>query len=55
MEKALKECVSYFKNNRGYDKIFQQMREKWISYGKISGNIIVNNPTSEDLMKSEKY
>ena len=55
MEKALKECVSYFKNNRGYDKIFQQMREKWISYGKISGNIIVNNPTSEEREAVKKF
>ena len=55
MEKTLKECVSYFKNNRGYDKIFQQMREKWISYGKISGNIIVNNPTSEEREAVKKF
>lgn len=55
MEKALKECVSYFKNNRGYDKIFQQIREKWISYGKISGNIIVNNPTSEEREAVKKF
>lgn len=55
MEKALKECVSYFKNDRGYDKIFQQMREKWISYGKISGNIIVNNPTSEEREAVKKF
>lgn len=55
MEKALKECVSYFKNNRGYKKIFQQMREKWRSYGKISGNIIVNNPTSEEREAVKKF
>lgn len=55
MEKALKECASYFKNNRGYEKIFQQMREKWRSYGKISGNIIVNNPTSEEREAVKKF
>lgn len=55
MEKALKECVSYFKNNRGYKKIFQQMREKWRSYGKISGNIIVNNPTLEEREAVKKF
>lgn len=55
MEKALKECVSYFKNNRGYEKIFQQMREKWRSYGKIYGNIILNNPTSEEKEAVKKF
>ena len=55
MEKTLKECVSYFKNNRGYKNIFQQMREKWISYGKISGNIIVNNPTLEEREAIKKF
>lgn len=55
MEKALKECVSYFKNNLGYKNIFQQMREKWISYGKISGNIILNNPTSEEREAIKKF
>lgn len=55
MEKALKECVSYFKNNRGYKNIFQQMREKWRSYGKISGNIILNNPTLEEREAIKKF
>lgn len=55
MEKTLKECVSYFKNNRGYKKIFQQMREKWRSYGKISGNIILNNPTLEEREAIKKF
>lgn len=48
MERALKECVDYFKNNIGYKRIFQQMKEKWISYGKVSGNIIINNPTIDE-------
>lgn len=55
MEKTLKECISYFKNNQGYKKIFQQMREKWISYGKISGNIILNNPTLEERQAVKKF
>lgn len=55
MEKTLKECVSYFKNNRGYKNIFQQMREKWRSYGKISGNIILNNPTLEEREAIKKF
>lgn len=55
MEKTLKECVSYFKNNRGYKNIFQQMREKWRSYGKISGNIILNNPILEEREAIKKF
>ena len=44
----LKECVKYFKSNRGYDKIFFKMREKWLSYGKTAGYIIIENPSSEE-------
>lgn len=41
----LKECVKYFKSNKGYDKIFLKMKEKWRSYGKTAGYIIIDNPS----------
>ena len=44
----IKDCVKYFKGNRGYDKIFFKMREKWLSYGKIAGYIIIENPSFEE-------
>lgn len=41
----LKECVKYFKSNKGYDKTFLKMKEKWRSYGKTAGYIIIDNPS----------
>lgn len=48
MNNNLQDCVNYFKKNRGYIRIFQMMKEKWKSYGKVCGNIIINNPTVEE-------
>lgn len=40
----LNECIKYFKENKGYKRIFQQLKDKYISYGKLSGNIVIDNP-----------
>lgn len=40
----LNECIRYFKENKGYKCIFQQLKDKYISYGKLSGNIVIDNP-----------
>lgn len=48
----LESCVKYFKNNRAYQRIFNEMRKKWISYGKVSGFIVLidaNNAEREAL------
>ena len=45
----LDECIRYFKENKGYKRIFYQMRNKYISYGKLSGNIIIDNPEKIEL------
>lgn len=42
----IKDCVKYFKSNKGYDKIFLKMREKWLSYGKTAGIVVIDNPSS---------
>ncbi|MHD0316428.1 TIGR02679 domain-containing protein [Fusobacterium sp. THCT1E2] len=40
----LDECIRYFKENKGYKRIFQQLKDKYMSYGKLSGNIVIDNP-----------
>lgn len=44
----IKECVKYFRQNRGYERIFLKMKEKWLSYEKIAGTIMIENPSFEE-------
>ena len=41
----LNEAVKYFKNNDGYNRLFKEMKNKYISLGEIKGNIIITKPT----------
>ncbi len=41
----LYEAIEYFKKNVGYDRLFKSMKNKYVSYGEVKGNIIINNPT----------
>lgn len=40
----LEECMKYFRE-REYKRIFRKMREKYESYGKWEGNILLEHPT----------
>ncbi|MGD9678307.1 MAG: TIGR02679 domain-containing protein [Vulcanibacillus sp.] len=51
MEKLLEECVSYFKGNKAYRRIFDKIKEKYISIGTFSGTIKLEN-ISEDEKKA---
>ena len=44
----LSECISYFKSNPGYHRIFLEMRRQWKKYGKIAGYIILKEATAEE-------
>ena len=41
-------ALKYFKENIGYRRLFKNLREKYISYGEIKGNIIINKPSNEE-------
>lgn len=45
MDKLLEECVSYFKSNKAYKRIFIKIKEKYISIGTFSGTIKLENIT----------
>lgn len=49
MNDELKEAVQFFKNEKAYDKLFQQFRKKYESLGRIGGNISVNEFSSDEL------
>lgn len=43
-----KECAQYFKSRREYQRAFRELRNKWKSYGKVSGNIILHEASDEE-------
>lgn len=47
-ESGLPACVRYFKENKGFRRIFSEMLSKWKSYGKVAGVIKINGATAEE-------
>ncbi len=45
---VLEEAVQYFKNNNGYLRLLKGLKNKYISYGEIKGNVVISNPTDEE-------
>lgn len=45
---VLEEAVQYFKNNNGYLRLLNGLKNKYISYGEIKGNVVISNPTDEE-------
>lgn len=43
-----KACADYFKQKKGYDRCFRQMRKKWESYGRAAGQIVLSSATEEE-------
>lgn len=43
-----KECVGYFKSQKGYRRCFLELRKKWKSYGKAAGKITLRETTEEE-------
>jgi len=47
-ELVLIECVSYFKNNPGFIRVFEGMRRKYISLGVVGGTILLQRMSFEE-------
>lgn len=43
LSKDLLDCVSYFKDNQGFNRVFEGMRSKFLSLGSISGTVKLYN------------
>lgn len=41
-------CAAYFKENPTYRRCFLEFEKKWKSYGKVKGNITLNNTSAEE-------
>lgn len=43
-----RECAEYFKAQPAYHRCFEVLRKKWISYGKVQGNILLKQTSEEE-------
>ena len=43
------ECVSYFKNAPGFNRTMQALWDKWRSYGRLAGEIWLQDPSPEEI------
>lgn len=44
----LEEAIEYFKSNPGYLRLFKGIKNKYISYGEMKGNVVINNPSLQE-------
>ena len=47
---ALEECVSFFRKNRGYARLFEEMRKKYKKYGKLAGKVSLEGASEEECL-----
>jgi uncharacterized protein (TIGR02679 family) len=45
----MEECAAYFKRTKGFKRLFLAFKDKYASYGKICGSIILDGPTPEEV------
>ena len=50
----LQECVHYFKENKGYHRIFREMLSKWKKYGKVAGVIQIKDATDREYQALQR-
>lgn len=43
-----KQMAKYFKENISYKKLLNGIKSKYIQFGEIKGNVIINNPTKDE-------
>lgn len=47
-EILLRECIEYFKGNKGFKRAFEKIRDKYKSLGTLGGTIVLNNLTESE-------
>ncbi len=49
-DQNLEECVSFFKKNAAYDRLFEEMRRKYRKYGKLGGKLSLEGLSEEEYL-----
>lgn len=48
MTEKEKDCAAYFRGNPGFQRVMEQMRERYQRYGRAAGTIVLDCPTEEE-------
>lgn len=48
MNNTLQEFIQYLKQNRGFDRLLDEMREKYRSFGTVKGTLVLRKATSKE-------
>lgn len=51
----VKIAIKFFKSDKGYKRVFEELRKKWISYGRTAGNIEIKNPSAEEINAVKRF
>ena len=55
LEKIEKECLTYFRQNPVWKKVLKGFRDKYSSYGRFGGKVVLKNLTSQDIEELEGF
>ena len=55
LEKIKKECLTYFRQNSVWKKVLKGFRDKYSSYGRFGGKVVLKNLTSRDIEELEGF
>ena len=55
LEKIKKECLTYFHQNPVWEKILKGFRDKYSSYGRFGGKVVLKNLKSRDIEELEGF
>ena len=49
----IKQCIEYFKQNPVWKRVFEGFREKYSSYGRFAGKVVLNNLSPQEIDELE--
>ena len=49
LEKIKKECLTYFHQSPVWEKVLKGFRDKYSSYGRFGGKVVLKNLKSQDI------
>ena len=55
LEKIKKECLAYFGQSPVWEKVLRGFREKYSSYGRFGGKVVLKNLKSQDIEELEGF
>ncbi|MFR8855226.1 MAG: TIGR02679 domain-containing protein [Dorea formicigenerans] len=55
LEKIKKECLAYFGQSPVWKKVLRGFREKYSSYGRFGGKVVLKNLKSQDIEELEGF